>query len=86
MIWSIFYQVDPSNVRHQKRGYAKALAKYERQKIIDKEKVKQWRLALEEAANLSGWHFKHGCMARPSFIDKLVCQTFKIMVVISFQT
>ncbi|XP_045810959.1 TMV resistance protein N-like [Trifolium pratense] len=47
MVWPDFYQVDPSNVRHQKSSYAKALANYERKKTIDKEKVKQWRLALQ---------------------------------------
>ncbi|XP_045810953.1 disease resistance protein Roq1-like [Trifolium pratense] len=60
LVWPVFYQVDPSDVRHQKGSYAEALANHEREKTIDKEKVKQWRSALEEAANLSGWHFKHG--------------------------
>jgi hypothetical protein len=60
LVWPVFYLVDPSDVRHQKGSYAKALANYGRQKTIDKENVKQWRSALEEAANLSGWHFKHG--------------------------
>jgi L1 cell adhesion molecule like protein len=60
LVWPVFYLADPSDVRHQKGRYAKALANYGRQKTIDKENVKQWRSALEEAANLSGWHFKHG--------------------------
>jgi hypothetical protein len=60
LVWPVFYLVDPSDVRHQKGSYAEALANHEREKTIDKENVKQWRSALEEAANLSGWHFKHG--------------------------
>ncbi|RDX94907.1 TMV resistance protein N, partial [Mucuna pruriens] len=59
LVWPVFYQVDPSDVRHQKGSYAEALAKHETT-IHNKDKVKKWRLILEEAANLSGWHFKQG--------------------------
>lgn len=67
LIWPIFYKVDPSDVRHLKGCYAKALTHCER-KTPDKEKVKQWMLALKAAANLSGWHFKNGCVAYYSFL------------------
>jgi hypothetical protein len=59
LVWPFFYLVDPSDVRHQKGSYAEALANHEREKTINKATVKQWRLALQEAANLVGWHFKH---------------------------
>ncbi|KAK7307089.1 hypothetical protein VNO77_39842 [Canavalia gladiata] len=52
LVWPVFYQVDPSDVRYQKGSYAEALANHE-VKIIDKEKIKRWRFALHEAANLS---------------------------------
>ena len=49
----IFYDVDPSWVRHQKGSYHDALAKHE---MTSGDKVQIWREALKEAANLSGLH------------------------------
>nr|WIL60004.1 nodulation protein [Melilotus officinalis] len=70
LVWPVFYQVDPSDVRHQKGSYAKALANHESNKKIDKEKVKQWRLVLQEVAGISGWHFEHGY--EYEFIGKII--------------
>ncbi|TQD74592.1 hypothetical protein C1H46_039877 [Malus baccata] len=63
----IFYHVDPSHVRNQNGVLAQAFKKHK--KNIHKEKddkkreekqerVKQWRNALREAANLSGYHLQ----------------------------
>ncbi|AES96719.1 disease resistance protein (TIR-NBS-LRR class) [Medicago truncatula] len=52
-------EFDPSDVRHQKGSYAKAI-------------VKQWRLALQEAANLVGWHFRHRYDYEYELIGKIV--------------
>nr|XP_028965778.1 TMV resistance protein N-like [Malus domestica] len=61
----IFYHVDPSHVRKQNGDLAQAFQKHEegiREEKDDKERgakqqrVKQWRKALTEAANLSGQH------------------------------
>ncbi|XP_061376473.1 disease resistance protein Roq1-like [Gastrolobium bilobum] len=61
LIWPIFYDVDPSEVRYQKGSYGEAFAKYEQERFKnDIEKVKKWRLALRRVADLSGSHFKHG--------------------------
>uniref|UniRef100_A0A6N2KK17 TIR domain-containing protein n=1 Tax=Salix viminalis TaxID=40686 RepID=A0A6N2KK17_SALVM len=49
----IFYDIDPSDVRKQTGSFAKAFDKHEE---CFKEKVKEWRKALEEAGNLSGWN------------------------------
>jgi hypothetical protein len=68
LVWPVFYQVEPSDVRHQKGSYAKALANHERKKTIDKAKVKRWKLALQEASNLVGWHYKDGCVPYHSFL------------------
>jgi len=61
-IYPIFYEVDPSQVRHQTGIYAEALSKHEARfhSDADYEKAQTWRKALHEAANLSGWHFQHG--------------------------
>ncbi|XP_039690420.1 TMV resistance protein N [Medicago truncatula] len=70
MVLPVFYHVDPCIVRHQKGSYAKALADHESNKKIDKAKVKQWRLVLQEAASISGWHFEHGY--EYEFIEKII--------------
>ena len=55
-ILPIFYKVDPSNVRNQKGTFAQAFAKHEKCLKGNIEKVQTWRAALNEVANLSGWH------------------------------
>lgn len=53
----VFYDIDPSHVRKQEGSFAAAFAQHElRFKDKEsKEKVNQWRAALEEVANLCGW-------------------------------
>lgn len=51
----VFYNVDPSHVRHQKGAYGDALDKHEKSKR-NLAKVQNWRSALSVAANLSGFH------------------------------
>nr|XP_028965508.1 TMV resistance protein N-like isoform X2 [Malus domestica] len=63
----IFYYVDPSDVRNQKGDLAQAFQKHEevileekddKKREAKRERVRQWRNALTEAANLSGHHFQ----------------------------
>ncbi|CAN6699573.1 unnamed protein product [Malus baccata var. baccata] len=63
----IFYHVDPSHVRKQDGDLAKAFQKHKKRisKVKDgkkreakRKRVKQWRKALTEAANLSGHHLQ----------------------------
>ncbi|XP_028798422.1 disease resistance protein RLM3-like [Neltuma alba] len=49
----VFYNTDPSNVRHQKGSYGDALSNHGE---CYEERVPIWRSALKEAANLSGFH------------------------------
>lgn len=63
----VFYDVDPSEVRHQSGTYKEALATHEKRFRDNKEKVQQWRDALSEAANVSGWHFQPGYVIHNSF-------------------
>lgn len=51
----VFYNVDPSDVRHQKGTYGDAFAKHEKNKR-NMSRVQNWRSALNIAANLSGFH------------------------------
>ncbi|KAL7589431.1 hypothetical protein Lser_V15G37492 [Lactuca serriola] len=56
VVMPIFYDVDPSEVRKQKRKYGEAFAKHELEK---KTKVESWRKALVDASNISGWEPQH---------------------------
>ncbi|KAI9114186.1 hypothetical protein K1719_014836 [Acacia pycnantha] len=56
LVFPIFYGVDPSNIRHQTGNFGKTFKKLEEKFTQDKMKVQRWRDALEEVANLSGWH------------------------------
>ncbi|RXH88032.1 hypothetical protein DVH24_037677 [Malus domestica] len=58
LVFPIFYDVDPSDVRHQTGSFAKAFQIHE-QKFKEKE-VQKWRNALNAAAKLSGEHFNNG--------------------------
>ena len=58
LVWPIFYNIDPSEVRNQKGKFGDALSKHE-EKLKDNKKVQSWREALHEVVNISGWHYKH---------------------------
>nr|KYP33347.1 TMV resistance protein N [Cajanus cajan] len=71
-ILPVFYDVDPSHVRHQKGSYKDAFVQHERGRFKDDiEKVKKWRLALRQVADLSGLHFKIGKEYEFKFIKKI---------------
>ncbi|KAF7815870.1 TMV resistance protein N-like isoform X1 [Senna tora] len=55
-VFPVFYGVDPSDVRHQRGSFAEAFAKHEER--FGEEKVRGWREALTQLANLSGWESK----------------------------
>lgn len=57
LVRPVFYCVDPSDVRHQRGSFERSMTKHEAK---DKVRVRKWRSALSEAANLAGWHFKNG--------------------------
>ena len=46
--------------QRERESYGKALARHEQKLGMGSKKVKKWREALIEAANLSGWHYVHG--------------------------
>ena len=59
VVFPIFYKVDPSEVRSQKGKFGEELAKHEESFKYDTNKVQRWRAALNEAGNLSDWHYKN---------------------------
>ena len=55
VVLPVFYDIDPSDVRKQKRSFAEAFQTHEQFFKEDMEKVNRWRKALREASTLSGW-------------------------------
>ncbi|RHN58718.1 putative TIR domain, P-loop containing nucleoside triphosphate hydrolase [Medicago truncatula] len=52
IVLPVFYGVDPTNVRHQKKSYKSAFSELEKRYHLSK--VQNWRHALNKSANLSG--------------------------------
>ncbi|XP_061993986.1 disease resistance protein RPV1-like [Rosa rugosa] len=66
---AVFYKVDPSDVRHQSGAFGDAFATLDQSKYEDS--MGKWKVALKEAADLSGWPFKDG-EPEAKFIRKIV--------------
>jgi len=60
LVLPVFFKVDPSDVRDQKGSYGEALAKHEQRFNHNMEKLENWKKALHQVANFSGFHLKHG--------------------------
>ncbi|XP_062159715.1 TMV resistance protein N-like [Alnus glutinosa] len=73
----VFYKVDPSDVRHQKKSYEKALAKLE-ERFKDDIKLQRWKAALTQVANLSGWDSEK-YRNEAKFIDNIVQNVSRIV-------
>lgn len=65
LVLPVFYNVDPSHVRHQTGSYGEALAKHEERFTNNMEnftgnmeRLQKWKVALHQVASLSGHHFK----------------------------
>ncbi|KAJ7975375.1 Disease resistance-like protein [Quillaja saponaria] len=69
-IHPVFYNIDPSDIRHQKGDVGEALAVHEKKPGMDRERMNRWRWAMRELANLSGSHFKFGY--EYEFIEKII--------------
>ncbi|KAM5582534.1 putative disease resistance protein [Rosa sericea] len=55
-ILPLFYHVDPTDVRYQKRSFEKDFSKHETSGRHESEKVKQWKVDLNKVAGFSGWN------------------------------
>ncbi|KAL4395319.1 hypothetical protein AHAS_Ahas02G0240100 [Arachis hypogaea] len=53
----VFYNVVPSDVRHQNNSFKEAFDKHQHRLKGNLMKVQSWRFALKEASNLSGFHY-----------------------------
>ncbi|XWS13342.1 hypothetical protein CRYUN_Cryun36dG0029500 [Craigia yunnanensis] len=69
----IFYNVDPTDVRKQIGSYAEAVVKHEERFKDKMVMIKNWRDAITEAGNLSGWNLRNVANRYESrFIQKIV--------------
>ncbi|KAI5554493.1 hypothetical protein BDE02_19G017600 [Populus trichocarpa] len=67
----IFYDIDPSDVRKQAGSFAEAFVKHEER--FEEKLVKEWRKALEEAGNLSGWNLNDMANGHEAkFIEEII--------------
>ncbi|KAM1457662.1 hypothetical protein ACFX13_035676 [Malus domestica] len=57
-IFPIFYDVDPSDVRHQRGSFGEAFAEHEVNYPEQMEEVIEWRKSLKRVANFAGWNSK----------------------------
>ncbi|KAM1428548.1 hypothetical protein ACFX2I_044858 [Malus domestica] len=71
IVYPIFYDVDPSQVRKQNGSFLKAFQKHKRNE--DPNEVKQWREDLKASADLGGQNLKTTADGREGmFIEKIV--------------
>ncbi|KAM3337611.1 hypothetical protein P3S68_031936 [Capsicum galapagoense] len=79
----VFYDVSPSDVRHQNPPFAKSFSKHEKKCSDDMEKVQRWRDAFADAGKISGYHLQN-FKDEAECIKKLVDDIFpKLLQVIS---
>jgi hypothetical protein len=55
MVLPVFYQVDPSEVRHQKGEFGEAFHNLLNRLSSEEDEARRWRMALREAAAIAGF-------------------------------
>lgn len=59
-VFPVFYDVHPAEVRNQTGYFGEAFSKHEQSFKDDMERVRKWRAALTEVAQIAGWDLLHG--------------------------
>nr|KYP73394.1 TMV resistance protein N [Cajanus cajan] len=73
LVWPIYYEVEPSEVRRQSGIYGEAMSEFEQKFGHESEMVWKWRSALTEVSSLSGWVYETGYHSYEyKFIRKIV--------------
>ncbi|KAL7589852.1 hypothetical protein Lser_V15G37395 [Lactuca serriola] len=72
IVMPVFYNVDPAEVRKQKRKYREAFAKHA---LENNKKVESWKKALVDASNISGWEPEHIANGHESKCIKTIVDT-----------
>ncbi|XP_054780099.1 TMV resistance protein N-like [Prosopis cineraria] len=73
----IFYDVDPTDVRHQKGTYAKSFYDHDHQFKENTDNLQIWRGVLQQTANLSGFHSSNNYQRESQLIDAIVQDVLK---------
>ncbi|MED6180965.1 hypothetical protein PIB30_014944 [Stylosanthes scabra] len=68
----VFYNVLPSDVRHQNNSFKEAFDKHQHRFKGDITKVQNWSSALKEASDLSGFHYPSKYQDESKFIEEIV--------------
>ncbi|XP_020972092.1 disease resistance protein RML1B-like isoform X2 [Arachis ipaensis] len=68
----VFYNVVPSDVRHQNNSFKEAFDKHRHRLKGNMRKVQSWRFALMEASSLSGFHYPSKYQDESKFIEEIV--------------
>ncbi|XP_024641828.1 disease resistance protein RPV1 isoform X2 [Medicago truncatula] len=79
-VWPVFYDVEPSDVRKLKRSYGEAMVEHEARDHSNMDLLQKWKNALNQVANLSGFHFKNGDEYEHVFIGKIVEQVSREII------
>ncbi|KAI9108233.1 hypothetical protein K1719_020716 [Acacia pycnantha] len=72
LVLPIFYDVDPSEVRHQKGNHEQALFMLMNNHRANEQEIQSWRLALHNVSNISGFYFNPRQGYEYQFIEKIV--------------
>lgn len=59
VVWPIFYDLDPSEIKQQSGVFEKAFAEHEKTFKSNLEKVETWRKSVIKVANLPGWDLRN---------------------------
>ncbi|XP_039156354.1 disease resistance protein RPV1-like [Eucalyptus grandis] len=73
-IMPIFYDVAPSEVRHQIRGYGEAFLTHENKERYDEETLRKWKAALTTVGELDGWDLQKMANRKEGEMAKTVTQ------------
>ncbi|XP_028770181.1 TMV resistance protein N-like [Neltuma alba] len=79
LVWPVFYDVEPSVVRHQRGKYGEALVTHQQNSKADEEEVESWKRALREVANLKGSSYDPRKDYEHKLIEEIVNHIFEII-------
>ncbi|KAL5751566.1 hypothetical protein ACOSQ2_022073 [Xanthoceras sorbifolium] len=77
IVLPVFYHVTPSDIRKQTGTYKKAFDEHEKRFKKTKDKVRNWRAALTQVANLSGWDLNQHDGTESEFVEKIAKDVLK---------
>ncbi|KAL8268481.1 hypothetical protein R6Q59_002279 [Mikania micrantha] len=78
-VFPVFYDVEPTEVRYQSGSVGEAFAKHTiKEARHTSKKIGEWRKALKDAANLSGWELKNTADGHEAKVIKLIVEQISL--------